>query len=177
MHLWVRWEKSINWIFWWCGHEFIWFFEMQNLIWSHLTQLSMEARSRHLKKKYNSVSHNNEILSHNNDLVSHNNDLVSHNNDLFSHNNDLVSHNNDLFSHNNDLVSHNNDLFSHNNDLVSRNNEKLSRYNDLFSRNNDLLLKKNKKTSSTHAQCKSDGTLATSAGQSHAGTPQTLLVL
>ncbi len=55
---------------------------------------------------------------------------------------------------------------------------KLSHNNDLFSRNNDLLLKKKKKmTSSTHAQCMSDGTLATSAGQSHAGTPQTLLVL
>ncbi len=82
----------------------------------------------------------------------------------------------------NDLFSHNNEKLSHNNDLFSRNNEKLSHNNDLFSRNNDLLLKKKKKkkkkkTSSTHAQCKSDGTLATSAGQSHAGTPQTLLVL
>ncbi len=102
----------------------------------------MEASSRHLKKKYNSVSHNNEILSHNNDLVSHNNDIVSQNNEKNSHNNDLVSHN-----------------------------------NDIVSQNNDLLLKRKKKTSSTHAQCKSDGTLATSAGQNHAGTPQTLLVL
>ncbi len=85
----------------------------------------MEARSRHLKKKYNSVSHNNEILSHNNDLVSRyieklsrNNEKISHNNDLVSHNNDLVSRNNDLVSHNNDLVFHNNDLFSHYYDLV-----------------------------------------------------------
>ncbi len=159
--------------FWLFSHSYVW--------------KPMEARSRHLKKKYNSVSHNNEILSHNNDLVScyiekvsHNNDLVSHNNDLFSHNNDLVSHNNDFVSHNNDLVSHNNDFVSHNNDLVSHNNDFVSRNNEKLSRNNDLLLKKKKKkkkTSSTHAQCKSDGTLATSAGQSHAGTPQTLLVL
>ncbi len=71
-------------------------------------------------------------------------------------------------------ISRNNEKLSHNNDLISR-NEKLSRYD--FSRN-DLLKKiKNKKNNFTHAQCKSDGTLATSAGQSHAGTPQTLLVL
>ncbi len=42
----------------------------------------MEASSRHLKKKYNSVSHNNEILSHNNDLFSRNNEKLSRNNDL-----------------------------------------------------------------------------------------------
>ncbi len=62
-------------------------------------------------------------------------------------------------------------IMSRNNDLVSRNNEKLSRNNDL------TLLQKKKKTYSTHAQCNSDGKLATSAGQSHAGTLQTLPVL
>ncbi len=42
----------------------------------------MEARFRHLKKKYNSVSHNNEILSHNYDLVSRYIEKISRNNDL-----------------------------------------------------------------------------------------------
>ncbi len=65
----------------------------------------MEACFRHLEKKYNSVSHNNEILSQNYDLDSHYIEKISRNNEKLSRNNDLFFHNNEKLSRYNDLIS------------------------------------------------------------------------